>query len=158
MKIYGIIFKDNGKIYDFKSDNLSFEIGDQVIVETEKGIQLGKIFIERQQIGKDKEYKTIIRKATKEDYDKYLQNLNAAKNCLNEARTEVKILNLPMNIIDCNYTLDRKRLSFNFIADSRVDFRELVKILAAKFKTRIELYQVGVRDKAREIEIGRAHV
>lgn len=151
MDIYGIVFKENGKVYDFLSDGTKFEKNDYVIVETEKGIQLGKVFSLKQTIGKEKDFKTIVRKATTEDYDSYLNNLTASKECLNIAKIEAEKLKLPMNIIDCNYTLDRKRLSFNFISDGRVDFRELVKVLAAKFKTRIELYQIGVRDKAREI-------
>lgn len=151
MDIYGIIFKENGKIYDFLSDGTKFDKNDRVVVETEKGMQLGKVFSVKQNIGKERELKRIIRKATKEDYDTYLNNLAASKECLNIAKIEAEKLNIPMNIIDSSYTLDRKRLSFNFVADGRVDFRELVKVLASKFKTRIELYQIGVRDKAREI-------
>jgi len=95
--------------------------------------------------------KSVIRIATKDDYDKYLKNLADAKKALVEARKMAESLDLEMQIIDSSYTFDRKQLLFNFIADKRVDFRELVKMLAGRYRTRIELHQIGVRDKAKEI-------
>ena len=95
--------------------------------------------------------KTIERIATDEDYDNYVSNMGQAKKALDKAREFVKELELDMNILDAVYTLDKKQLLFNFIADERVDFRELAKKLAGVYKTRIELRQIGARDKARTI-------
>jgi len=150
MQVCGVSFKDNGKVYNFNPNQLVLQKGDSVIVETEKGEQYGKIiFIEEKEVSSNLKY--VLRIATKEDYNKYLKNLSDAQKALVEARKIVSKLDLEMQIIDGNYTFDRKQLLFNFIADSRVDFRELVKILAGKYRTRIELHQIGVRDKAKEI-------
>ena len=150
MKICGVTFKDNGKIYNFDPTNLVIQKGDYVIVETEKGEQYGKVItIETKEIASD--LKPVLRVATEADDAKYLKNLADAKNTLILARQMASSLGLEMQLIDSNYTFDRKQLLFNFIADARVDFRELVKLLASKFKTRIELHQIGVRDKAKEI-------
>ena len=150
MKICGIVFKDNGKIYHFYQNDIELNINEYVIVETEKGEQYGKVvFIETKEINKP--LKNILRKATDEDNNIFLKNLADSKKALLEARNIAQTLDLNMNFIDCSYTFDRKQLLFNFMADERVDFRELVKKLAAKFKTRIELHQIGVRDKSKEI-------
>lgn len=147
----GVTFKDNGKIYKFSSINIDLKKDDYVIVETEKGEQFGKVVSLSNDTDKEKKLKKVIKVASKVDYDKYLKNLADAKQALIETRIEANNLNLKMQIIDCSYTFDRKQLIFNFISDERIDFRELVKILASKFKTRIELHQIGVRDKSKEI-------
>lgn len=150
MQIIGVSFKDNGKIYNFIPNSELLEIGDYVIVSTEKGEQFGKVIkIEAKEINRN--LKSIIRKSDSKDYEKYLKNLKDAKNALIEAKEIINQLGLEMQLIDCSYTFDRKQLLFNFIADERIDFRELVKLLASKYKTRIELHQIGVRDKAKEI-------
>jgi cell fate regulator YaaT (PSP1 superfamily) len=150
MLICGISFKDGGKIYYFLKNDVDLNIGDYAIVETEKGEQLGKVmFIENKNF--DQEMKNVLRKANQDDYNKYLRSLNEAHDALEQARIMVKNLNLNMQLVDASYTFDHKQLLINFIADERIDFRELVKQLAAKYKTRIELHQMGVRDKAREI-------
>lgn len=149
MKVYGISFKDNGKIYDFSNNIPNIDINDYVIVETEKGEQIGKV-INITEKEPEKELKQILKKATKEDYNKYLKNLKDAKNVEQKAKELAENLELPMQIIDASYTFDRKQLTINFIADERIDFRELVKQLAAIYKTRIDLHQIGIRDKARE--------
>jgi putative pyruvate formate lyase activating enzyme len=95
--------------------------------------------------------KKILRAATDEDNDNFLKNLKDADKCLEKARKIAKELELDMSILDASYTLDSKQLLFNFIADERIDFRELAKRLAAQYKTRIELRQIGARDKARAI-------
>ncbi|MDD2409415.1 MAG: regulatory iron-sulfur-containing complex subunit RicT [Bacilli bacterium] len=151
MNLCGVAFKENGKIYNFLSDGIKLNKNDYVIVETEKGHQLGKVVSLLENSGKINKLKSVIRIASKVDYNKHLKNLSDAKNALLETRKEIQILDLKMRVIDCSYTFDRKQLLFNFIADERVDFRELVKILASKFKTRIELHQIGVRDKSKEI-------
>jgi len=152
--VYGITLGNEGKIYYFNGNDLEIENDTKVVVETEKGIQLGKVMYkaEPEKVKIDVEtMKNVVRVATDEDYDTYLKNLGDASKCLTKARNIVKELEMDMNILDANYTLDRKQLLFNFIADERVDFRELAKRLAALYKTRIELRQIGARDKARII-------
>lgn len=151
METCGIVFKDGGKVYKFSTNDIILNKDDYVIVDTEKGQQLGKVSILIEELSKKSNYKPVLRKASKVDYDKHLKNLSDAKGALIETRKIVESLNLKMQIIDANYTFNRKKLLFNFMADERIDFRELVKILAGEFKTRIELHQVGVRDKAKEI-------
>ena len=153
--ICGIQFKDNGKVYYFKnSNNLDLKKNLTVVVETEKGEQFAKVNeVEIHDVNKLNldEMKSVIRISTKKDYNNYLNNLKDAKIALDFAREEANKLEIDMRIVDATYTLDRKQLTFNFIADERVDFRNLVKSLAAKYKVRIELHQMGVRDKSREI-------
>lgn len=150
--IYGVNFKDNGKIYNFKS-KFRCPLNVTVITETEKGQQFGKVvsFIDDENNKNYDELKEIIRISTKKDYDEYLKNLKDADLALKNCRRLVKELNLDMKLINASYTFDRKQLLFNFLADERIDFRELAKKLAAIYRTRIELRQVGARDKAREI-------
>ncbi len=147
MLVCGVNFKENGKIYNFDINQHTLEVGDNVIVQTEKGEQLGKTVFIKDLIEKGT-LNIILRKATEEDYNLYLKNSLDAKKSLQYAKQKVKELKLNMQLIDASYTFDRKQLLFNFISDERVDFRELVKLLAYHFKTRIELHQVGVRDKA----------
>lgn len=152
--IYGVILKSEGKIYYFNAGENVFSDGTNVVVNTEKGIQFGKVVhkIDEEKLNISvEEMKSILRIASKEDYDSYLKNLDLASKALEKARFIVKELNLNMNILDAMYTLDRKQLLFNFIADERVDFRDLAKKLASIYKTRIELRQIGARDKARAI-------
>ncbi len=152
--IYGITLGQEGKIYYFNGKDLEIENETKVVVETEKGIQLGKVMYkaepEKVKIDVDT-MKTVVRIASDDDYDTYMKNLGDSAKCLVKAREIVKELEMDMNILDANYTLDRKQLLFNFIADERVDFRELAKRLAGIYKTRIELRQIGARDKARII-------
>ena len=150
--IYGISFSAAGKTYYFYSKELSLVENICVIVETEKGLQYGKV-VELNVDVKNKDIlsnlKPIIRIATENDYDKYLKNLKDSKKALDLARKRALKLNLDMNFVDATFTFDRKQLTLNFIADERIDFRELVKFLASTYKTRIELHQLGVRDKAK---------
>lgn len=150
----GVAFKHNGRVYYFKYGDLDVNIGKNVIVETEKGLQYGFIATEKRTINEkdlSSPLKSIIRIATESDKKKYEQNLNDAHKALLIARDKASKLNLSMHIIDANYLFDRKQLLFNFIAEGRVDFRELAKQLAQQYRTRIELRQIGVRDKAKEI-------
>lgn len=152
--IYGITLKSEGKIYYFNGEELEVDAGKYVVVETEKGIQYGKVMYKADNNKVNipvEDMKKVLRVSTDEDYDTYLKNLADAEKCLDKARKIAKELELDMNILDASYTLDRKQLLFNFIADERVDFRELAKKLAAAYKTRIELRQIGARDKARTI-------
>lgn len=151
MRVVGVKFKEGGKIYNFSSE-IDINLRDKVIVTTERGTQMGTV----EMISSDgsinpKNLKEVKSLATEADYNKYLKNIKDAKKALLETKEIVKNRGLNMNIIDASYTFDRKVLLFNFISDERVDFRELVKELASKYHTRIELHQVGVRDKAKEI-------
>lgn len=150
--IYGVNFKDNGKVYNFKS-KFKCPVNVTVITETEKGEQFGKVvtFIKENNLKNIDELKDIIRISTKNDYEQHLKNLRDAEKALKECREIVKELNLDMKMINATYTFDRKQLIFNFLADERIDFRELAKRLASIYRTRIELRQIGARDKAREI-------
>lgn len=150
MNIYGVNFKEDGKIYNFLADGFTCPINVTVIVETERGLQFGKVV---QEVTKDNvdidNLKQIIRISTKKDYDQYLTNLKDAKEALEFTKKEAESMKLDMTIIDAAFTFDRKQLLINFVSDKRVDFRELAKSLAAKYHTRIELHQVGARDKAK---------
>lgn len=154
MEVVGISFKDGGKLYYFKPGKYTLKKGITVIVETEQGLQFGKVIEPNLSISDEKiktEIKPVIRIATKNDFHKHLSNIEAAKEALNYAKELVNSYNINMQIIDATYTFDRNQLIFRFIADNRVDFRNLVKDLASVYKTRIELRQVGVRDRAKEI-------
>lgn len=154
MSICGIKFKDTGKIYYFKNDDLLLKKNLTVVVDTEKGEQFAKVVeveVDNVKNLKLDNMKSVLRISTKEDYNKYMKNLKDAASALNFARQVAKDKKLEMRVLDASFTLDRKQLTFNFIADSRVDFRELVKDLASKYKTRIELHQMGIRDKSKEI-------
>lgn len=152
--IYGVVLREEGKVYYFDGLDLEIEMNKYVVVNTDKGIQLGKVI---RRIDEDKvkialeDLKTIDRIATDEDYDIYLKNLSLSEKALVKSREIVKELGIDMNIIDVSYTLDKKQMLFNFVADERVDFRELAKKLAGIYKTRIELRQIGARDKARMV-------
>lgn len=154
MNLVAVKFKVDGKSYYFDSDKLELEKDEYVLVETEKGVQLGKVSeigISCDKLGLNKEIKKVIKKATKKDYDAYLKNLKDAEIILMETRKKIDQDEIPMRLVDAMFTFDKKQLIFNFVADERIDFRDLVKYLAAKYKTHIELHQIGVRDKAKEI-------
>lgn len=151
MNIYGVVFNDNGKIYYFKTDNLKISLNTCVIVETEKGLQYGKVVekVDEKKVIEFKDsLKNIIRLTSKDDYNQHLKNLKEADMALKNAKKIAKELDLDMRFLSSSFTFDRKQLLLNFIADERVDFRELAKKLANIYKTRIELRQVGARDKA----------
>lgn len=150
----GVVLNEKGKTYYFSCNKLDLKKGMNVIVETEKGLQYGQVVINPYEISPDDigfELKNVIRVATKEDSKQYLKNKKDANSALIKAREIANNLDLEMRIIDASYTFDRNQLLFNFLADSRVDFREFAKKLAQIYKTRIELRQIGVRDKAKEI-------
>lgn len=149
-----ILFENSNRIYFFSNNNLPLTVSDFVVVESEKGNQFGKVISEIFEIDESKlvkPLKNVIRIANNADIEMNEKNKKDAVNALKKARDMVQSLNLNMNILSANFTLDRNQLAFNFIADDRVDFRELAKRLAGIYKTRIELRQIGVRDKAKEI-------
>lgn len=152
MSIVGVTLKEKGKPYYFHSNGLSLHLHHTVIVNTEKGLQFGKVvsIINDDNID-PKSLKEIVRITTKKDYLQHLNNLKDAENAVGKAQKVIQKLEMNMNLIDATYTFDRNQLIFRFIADERVDFRQLAKELGAMFKTRIELRQIGIRDKAKEI-------
>lgn len=151
--IVGIKLNEVGKTYYFDADGYNLKVSDFVIVETEKGLQYGQVVNIIKDCSDDDGafYKKVKRLATKNDIRKYLSNLKDAEHAKNKCIQLVKQYNLEMKIIDAMYTFDREQLIFKFLADDRIDFRQLAKELGSMFKTRIELRQVGIRDKAKEI-------
>ena len=152
VKIVGVRFKPAGKIYYFDPGDLKIETGNDVIVETARGLEYGMVVI-RPKLVKEENLisplKPIIRIASDDDAETYLENKVKTKEAYDICDEKIKDHDLEMYLIDCEYTFDRNKLIFYFTADGRIDFRELVKDLAAIFKTRIELRQIGVRDEAK---------
>ena len=153
MSVVGVKLNDAGKVYYFDASDVKVYENCTVIVETEKGLQYGRVVREvpEKEIPKGMEYKKVIRLTTKADYKKYLNNLKDADKAILKCNELIEQYGLDMNIIDASYTFDREQLIFRFLADDRVDFRQLAKDLGSIFRTRIELRQVGIRDKAKEI-------
>lgn len=152
--VVGVRFKPAGKIYYFDAEDIDLENGDSVIVETIRGIEYGKVVIGKRNISEDKlvlPLKKVLRKANEEDENNYKINSEKQREALDICRQKIKHHNLPMRLIDVEYTFDMGKIIFYFTAEGRVDFRELVKDLAAIFKTRIELRQIGVRDEAKMV-------
>ena len=150
----GVKFSNTPRAYFFGVKDIELNIGDKVIVETVRGVELGTIAIEAITIDKYSNgllLKPILRKATDTDIKIAEINQKDAVAALDICAIEVKKLNLDMNLISCEYTLDKSKVLFSYLADDRVDFRELLKVLAAKLHTRIELRQIGSRDKAKMI-------
>lgn len=154
IKVIGINFLDANRIYYFSPNNIKLKKGDYVIVETERGMQFGQAVTNIEQMPKEKVFlplKDVIRKANKDDINANDKNARDGAKALSYAKELVNKQGLDMKLFEASYTFDRKKLIFKFIADERVDFRELAKLLAAKYKTRIELRQIGVRDEAKTI-------
>ena len=151
MKTVGIEFKKGGKQYIFFDNGLKLNLEDAVIVDTERGQQFGYVAKLYDNNVDNNEHMKVLKIVTKEDIKQNETNIRDAEKAIIKAEELIKNLNLEMKLIDSYYTFDRKQLVFQFLADNRVDFRELAKQLAAIYKTRIELRQVGVRDKAKEV-------
>ena len=151
--VVGIKLNENGKTYFFNSNGYNLNDGDNVIVETEKGLQYGTVAttVIDESLNSNLDYKNVVRVANKNDYKKYMKNLADADKALVKCNDLIEQYGLEMKIIDACWTFDREQLIFRFVSDSRVDFRQLAKDLGSIFKTRIELRQVGIRDKAKEI-------
>ncbi len=148
----GVRFNESGKAYFFSTDISSLKMNDEVIVETTRGIELGKVTSSPLPIKEyhlNLELKPILRQATDIDSRLHFENGIKAKESMTVCLDAIKSLNLDMNLISCEYTLDRTKVIFSYLANDRVDFRELLKILASKLKCRIELRQIGTRDKAK---------
>jgi len=141
-------------IYFLSPNSLNVKVGDFVVFETENGLLLGKVC---KDIYKEKgenlvlPLQKVLRIASKEDFKKDSKNKENASKALADAKKISSSLELDMNFVDAYYTLDNSQLVFLFLSESRVDFRELAKKLASKYKTRIELRQIGVRDKSKKV-------
>ena len=148
-KVYGVVFNGLKKKYYYESDE-DLALDTLVIVNTERGLQLVKVaeVLDKKLV---EDLDKIERVATLEEYDDYLNNLKDADRALKKCIEFAKELELDMNVVNAQFNLDRSQLLFNFTADARVDFRELAKRLASIYHTRIELRQIGARDKAKEI-------
>lgn len=152
--VVGIRFKKAGKIYYFDPDNLDIKKGDYVIVETARGLEFGEVVIGLRQVSEEEivaPLKKVLRIATQEDIEKHADNKSREEEAFNICLEKIAQHGLPMKLIDVEYTFDNNKIIFYFVADGRIDFRELVKDLAAIFRTRIELRQIGVRDESKMV-------
>ncbi|WP_413377038.1 stage 0 sporulation family protein [Alkalihalobacillus sp. 1P02AB] len=151
-QVVGVRFKKAGKIYYFSPGEFELEKGEAVIVETARGIEYGRVVIGVKTVGTEDvvlPLKQVIRIATAKDKLTVQENREAARNALGVCTEKIQEHKLDMKLVDVEYTFDRNKVLFYFTADGRIDFRELVKDLAAIFRTRIELRQIGVRDEAK---------
>ncbi len=152
--IIGVRFKKTGKIYFFDPDGRRIKKGDAVIVETTMGKEFGEVVIPNRNIPDEKlekPLKKIIKVATNKDRKQNEENKKKEKEALKICQEKIKEHKLNMTLTDVEYKFDRSKLLFFFSADGRIDFRDLVKDLAAIFKTRIELRQIGVRDEVKKL-------
>ncbi len=152
IEIIGVRFKNGGKVYYFSPGSWKVKSGDLVITETARGTECGEVAIANKQIPKEQvtaPLKQILRVATREDRRTLEQNRKKEERAFQVCQQKIAYRNLKMNLVDVECTFDNSKLLFYFTADNRGDFRELVKDLAAVFRTRIELRQIGVRDKAK---------
>ncbi len=152
--IIGVRFKKLGKIYFFNPKNLRLKKGDKVIVETAQGEEYGEVMIANRQIEDDKilsPLKKVLRIANHHDNRRFEECKKIEKEAFKVCEKKIKEHKLPMNLTDVECKFDNSKILFYFTADGRIDFRELVKDLAAIYKTRIELRQIGVRDIVKRI-------
>ena len=150
--VVGIRFKKACKIYYFDPAESGVAKGDHAIVETARGVEYGEVVIGPREVDESSivpPLKPVMRKATAEDDLKLAENKIREKEAFNICLRKIKNNDLPMRLIDVEFTFDVNKIIFYFTADGRIDFRELVKDLASVFRTRIELRQIGVRDEAK---------
>ena len=152
VKIVGVRFRNAGKVYYFDPKDYKIKPGDHVIVETARGIEYGTVTGKVQEISEEKvvqPLKTVVRVANGEDDARAQRNREKEREAMAICKEKIRKHNLEMKLIDAEYTFDNNKVLFYFTADGRIDFRELVKDLAAVFRTRIELRQIGVRDETK---------
>ena len=152
IKVIGVRFRTAGKIYYFDPVKYDVKRGDHVIVETARGIEFGTVVLAPKEVEDDKvvqPLKPVLRLATEKDMEQEANNKKKEKEAYKICLEKIRKHNLEMKLIDAEYTFDNNKVLFYFTADGRIDFRELVKDLAAVFKTRIELRQIGVRDETK---------
>jgi cell fate regulator YaaT (PSP1 superfamily) len=151
-RVIGVRFRNVGKIYYFDPKEFDIQAGDHVIVETARGVEYGSVVLSPRDVEDSKviqPLKEVIRVATQKDTEKEEKNRKKEKEAYQICLKKIQSHNLEMKLIDVEYTFDNNKVLFYFTADGRIDFRELVKDLAAVFKTRIELRQIGVRDETK---------
>ncbi|KRG11404.1 PSP1 domain-containing protein [Staphylococcus sp. NAM3COL9] len=150
--VVGIDFQKSGKMEYYSPQHFNLTVGDWVVVESKRGLEMGRVKYEALNVA-DQDVtlplKEIVRIATEEDLFRYEQNEQSAKEALELCKDTIQQQQLEMRLVNCEFTLDKSKVIFNFTSDERVDFRKLVKVLAQKLKTRIELRQIGVRDEAK---------
>ena len=153
VNIVEVYFEFNNSFSFFRNNGLNLRKNLTVLVNTDKGIQFGKVVdvLEDTEKFDEVDLFDVVRISSKKDYFHYLENQKLSKEALAKCRELVKQSDLKMSILDANYNFERTQLLFRFIADERIDFRQLAKDLGAMFKTRIELRQIGIRDKAKEV-------
>lgn len=152
INVIGVRFRKAGKVYYFDPASYEVKVGDNVIVETARGVEYGAVVLGPRKVTDDKivqPLKPVIRKATAEDDEIEAKNKEKEKEAFKICLEKIKKHGLEMKLIDSEYTFDNNKVLFYFTADGRIDFRELVKDLASVFKTRIELRQIGVRDETK---------
>ena len=152
VNVIGVRFRKAGKIYFFDPAGLEIKQGDNVIVETARGIEYGQVVLGCKEVEEERiiqPLKQVIRVSTPEDDEIEIKNKQKEKDAFTICLEKIKKHELEMKLIDAEYTFDNNKVLFYFTADGRIDFRELVKDLAAVFKTRIELRQIGVRDETK---------
>ena len=152
IKVIGVRFRKAGKVYFFDPAGMEIKIGDHVIVETARGIEFGHVVLGSREVDDKKvlqPLKPVIRMATHADEEIERKNKAKEKDAFKICLEKIRKHDLQMKLIDAEYTFDNNKVLFYFTADGRIDFRELVKDLAAVFKTRIELRQIGVRDETK---------
>ncbi len=151
-EVVSVKFKDTGKAYYFSPAGKTVSVGDKVIVETQNGNEIGIIAEANHQVGDEElvlPLKKMLRIATEKDFKKIEENKKKADDAFKVCEKQIEQHELDMKLVDVEYSFDGSKIVFFFTSDGRVDFRELVKDLAAKFHTRIELRQIGVRDEAK---------
>lgn len=152
IEIIGVRFKNAGKVYYFDPNGVTVQKGEYVVVETSRGMECGEVTIENRALEDGdvvKPLKPIVRKATAEDIARQKENAEREHKAMQTCQQKIAAHGLDMKLVDVEFAFDGSKILFYFTADGRVDFRELVKDLAATFHTRIELRQIGVRDEAR---------
>lgn len=152
VKVAGVRFKTAGKVYYFDPDVLEVKAGDNVIVETARGMEFGTVTMDITEVDESSivaPLKKIVRIANEKDHKQHIENVKKKERAIKLCQEKVDKHGLVMKLIDVEYTFDNSKIVFYFTADGRVDFRELVKDLAGVFKMRIELRQIGVRDEAK---------
>ena len=150
LKYLSVRFQATNKTYTFSTTDNSIFNGDGVIVETQRGVEYARVIADPfDKPNVSMEIKPILRKASREDEIQYEKNIVDCKEAKQRCQNEADKLELGMKVISAEYTLDRSKITFIYLADDRVDFRELLKILASIFRCRIDLRQVGTRDKAK---------
>lgn len=153
-KIVGVRFKPAGKIYHFNPAGHDIKKGDKVIVETARGIEMGEVCVGIKEISPEsltKPLKDVIRVATDEDVKRVEENKIKEKEAFGICLEMIKQHGLDMKLVETEYTFDRTKVLFYFTSEGRVDFRELVKDLATRFRVRIELRQIGIRDESKMV-------